>query len=432
MGMTLPAVLLVLDVYPLRRLEWAAWRTSVKRLLVEKIPWFLLALIFAGVALAASQKHGVAPAGHDVFRRLVQAVYGLGFYPGKTVLPLDLSPLYILPPHFDPSAPRFLLAVTVVPLTAAALFLGRRRWPWAVAAAFAYAIIISPVLGLAQVGDQLVADRYSYLSCLPFAVLVAAALARLWLEWQAGTWTRVAWLAAAIGVTVWVGDLARQTYQQCGVWHDSFSLWDHAIRCDPANAVAFYNRGTMWQAQGDFDRAVADYETTLRLDPAYAKAYTNRGTIRQIRKNWTGARADYDMAIRVNAREARAYYNRGLLRKRQRDFEGTLADFDAAIRFKPNFFEAFTNRSVVRLNRGDVAGALADGDMAIRVSPRDPESYAHRAGLRLKQKDAAGAAADYAKALAVAPLNWPRRAAVEQQLQILRAPLPVHTPQPSR
>jgi tetratricopeptide (TPR) repeat protein len=109
-----------------------------------------------------------------------------------------------------------------------------------------------------------------------------------------------------------------------------------------------------------------------------------------------------------------------------------LADFDAAIRFKPNFFEAFTNRSVVRLNRGDVAGALADGDMAIRVSPRDPESYAHRAGLRLKQKDAAGAAADYAKALAVAPLNWPRRAAVEQQLQILRAPLPVHTPQPSR
>src|SRR5262249_17501132 len=144
-GMTLPVVLLVLDLYPLGRLR----REGPAKLLLEKVPWAVLA-VGAGV-MAFTAQHPIAAmrtlAEHGVVARSAQAAYALCFYPWKTVVPVGLSPLYLLELDLDPWRPRYILAMLAVAAVTAALVALRRRWPWALAAWVCYAVIVSPVLG---------------------------------------------------------------------------------------------------------------------------------------------------------------------------------------------------------------------------------------------------------------------------------------------
>jgi hypothetical protein len=155
----MPALLLVLDVWPLRRVRGPG---AVWRLVAEKAPFVALTLVFARLATWAQAGAGEAMralSDHGPGERLVQALYGLAWYPAKTVAPLDLAPIYALPPELSLADPRFALPALAVLAATALLVAMRRRWPGALAAWVAFAVIVSPVLGLAQSGPQLVADR---------------------------------------------------------------------------------------------------------------------------------------------------------------------------------------------------------------------------------------------------------------------------------
>src|SRR5262249_46671696 len=110
---------------------------------------------------------------HGILARMAQAFYGLVFYPIRTLLPFGLSNIYEFPRPFSPLATQFLVAAAGVLIITAILILLRRRFPAGLAAWACYVVIVAPVLGIAQSGPQLVADRYSYLSCLPLAILAA-------------------------------------------------------------------------------------------------------------------------------------------------------------------------------------------------------------------------------------------------------------------
>jgi hypothetical protein len=177
-GMTLLAVLLLLDVYPLRR--FAPDGRGRMALLLEKVPYALLAFaaflltVRAFVPFQATR----TLAEHGVLARTAQAAYGLVFYVWKTGVPLRLSPLYVLEERLDPAAPRYLFAFALVAAITLGLVLLRRRWPWALAAWACYTLIVFPALGFAGAGPQIAADRFTYLACLPWAVLAAARLPR--------------------------------------------------------------------------------------------------------------------------------------------------------------------------------------------------------------------------------------------------------------
>ena len=174
-AITLPVVLLVLDVYPLRRIgAGEQFAASCQKVLLEKIPFVLIAVVFAWIAWLAQERWSIRAESFGVVQRLMSAAYSLCFYPLKTAVPVGLSPLYVLDPVFIATKPKYVLTALAVPAIAVVLVLMRRRWPWALAAGVCYAIIVSPVLGLAQSGEQIAADRYAYLSCLPFAILIAA------------------------------------------------------------------------------------------------------------------------------------------------------------------------------------------------------------------------------------------------------------------
>jgi tetratricopeptide (TPR) repeat protein len=270
-GMVLPALLLVLDAYPLGR-----WRTrrDLLPLVVEKLPLAAPAIACAALARWAQASQGGTMktlAEHTLAERALQAGYGLAWYPWKTLAPLGLSPLYELPDELRLGQARFLVpAVAVLALTGL-LWACRRRWPALAAAWAAYTVIVAPVLGLLQSGPQLVADRYSYLACVPFALLAGGGW--LWAMQRA----RSALLAGAAGAAVLVLALAGSTAltrAQVGHWRSDAALWEHALALEPASYGALLQLGNVRLAEGRVAEARELLERGFELedDPRFLEA----------------------------------------------------------------------------------------------------------------------------------------------------------------
>jgi len=278
----LPLVLLLMDVYPLGRLpaRWRAWGAPEARAVWrEKVPYALLAAVAAAVALAVNHARAIsAPIeSYPPSSRLAMLAYGLTFYVQRTVAPVGLSPLYELPAHVGPLDPPFLASTVVVVLLTVALGLLRRRWPAGLALWITYALLLVPVSGVFQAGHQLVADRYSYLSCLPWALLLGAAVGAT-LDAATSGRLRRPFAAVAIGVVaVWITGLASLTWFQVQIWRDSGTLWRSALDSDPACVLCYNQLGAVLGNRGDSGSAVYYFERALALRPNDAGLHGNLG-----------------------------------------------------------------------------------------------------------------------------------------------------------
>jgi hypothetical protein len=382
-GMTLPVVLLALDLSPLRRLPGASWRAR-SRVVLEKLPWAVLAGGAAAIAFAAQHRIEAMRtlAEHGPLERTLQATYGISFYLWKTLVPTRLSPLYLLPDDLSVATPRFGVPLALVLVITVVTLLGWRRRPWLAAAWVSYVAILSPVLGFAQTGPQLAADRYTYLASLPLVALLAAGIERL----LAAAPRRRA-LVVAAGATIVTGygiACARQTR----VWHDSMTLWNHALAVDAGNFVAWTNRGWTRHLAGELPGAVADYDEALRLRPAYPLALNDRGFARQM----------------------------------QGDVPGAIADYTQAYALDPHYAETVYNRATAYHGSGNLAAALADYTQAIALDPTDPRFPNNRGLVRRALGDLAGAREDFRRALEVAEPDWDGRSVIVQNLAGLDAP----------
>src|SRR5437899_178650 len=184
MVVNLPVVLLILDVYHLRRLGGALgwWSEPARWVYVEKIPFVLLAAAASAIAvMAQSSVHAAASLAQlSALDRLAVAAYGLSFYLWKTIVPLNLSPLYELRPPVNHGATPFILRYGVILAISAIVLALRRRVPGLLAAWVVYVVVLLPVLGIVQSGPQIAADRYTYLAGLGWAILAGAGLLSCW------------------------------------------------------------------------------------------------------------------------------------------------------------------------------------------------------------------------------------------------------------
>lgn len=288
--MTLPAILVVLDVYPLRRLpervrDWLG--AAARPVWLEKAPYLGLALASAAMAYYA-QSFATALGTYPWATRIAAAFYGLWFYLGKTIWPLPLSPLYEVPIPLDPFEPRFVgRAIAVIGVTVA-LFALRRRWPAGLAVWACYGIMLAPVTGLVvRAGFQLSADRYSYLACLGLTLLLGAA---------AGVVARRGALrllaAAAVALALFAG-LSALTWRQVQVWHDNFTLWRHAVAVTPECAICQNNLGAFYLHLGDPVAALPHFRTALALRPDRVEVHGNLGRALAQLGRWAEAIEEY-------------------------------------------------------------------------------------------------------------------------------------------
>jgi protein O-mannosyl-transferase len=232
-GITLPLVLLVIDLFPLRRRSDAP-SVSWRRLIGEKLLYLPFALASAILAVQAQSTARLSFEVFGLFKRIALACYGLWFYPIKLVWPSNLTPLVLLDTYFDPTRPLYVACMALVALALLALVLLRRRLPGLVAAAVAYAILVSPVLGFSQSGPQKVADRYTYIAAIPLCVLAGGLLLSWMVAGEPRKVARRSALAAGIALIACgvLGTLARS---QTWVWRDSESLFRRIVEVEPHN-----------------------------------------------------------------------------------------------------------------------------------------------------------------------------------------------------
>jgi len=277
-AMTLPLVLLILDVYPLRRLPGpGGWfGPAARKVWLEKVPFFVVSLADGAIALHAGVRdHLVEPvAVLGVASRIAITVYGMAFYLLKTVVPIGLSPLYPLTRYKTAlgAMPFQMSAAAVLLITLTCLVL-RRRFPGLLAAWMASAVILLPVSGIIHNGFQIAADRYTYLACLSWALLAGAGFIVGWRALQhSSTGKRLTATAALLVLCT----LSYLTHSQIAFWHDSDTLWTRAIAVEPSFPAHLNLAGSLFNA-GNALGAIDQYRQAIALWPGNAAIHTMLG-----------------------------------------------------------------------------------------------------------------------------------------------------------
>ncbi len=373
MGVTLPIILLLLDWHPLRRIgHWGGQPAamSLRRAVLEKLPFLLFAIPVAIVAPLAARAASATAAleQHGVLARSLQACYGLAFYLWKTILPRGLSPIYELRLPIDLLAPRYIASAGIVLLAIVGLILLRRRQPAIVVALLCYALLLAPVSGFGQVGNQEAADRYSYLPAVALSGLIAAGLLRLWRTLRAPTWLKIGVGVCACGIAL---TLIPLTWRQCGVWRNTTTLWTYAAGVSPESSIAQNGYGWVLLQQKRYDEALPHFRRAIELQPTNPKAHHNIWiALREQGKSDELLQA-YRDSIRVYPTMADAYYNLGNELRRRGDLADALASYQMAVELQPGHASAQTNLANLLGQRGDHDAALAHYEAATRADPRN-------------------------------------------------------------
>jgi len=343
-AITLPAILLLLDVYPLRRLGGGPGRwigRAVWGVWLEKIPFLLLGIADGAMVLYfAVQNHlveGVGALGWAT--RIKITVYGMAFYLRKTVAPTDLSPLYPLTRYKTLlwAAPFQMSAAIVLPVTLLCLLL-RRRFPGLLAVWTACAITLLPVSGLIQNGFQIAADRYSYLACLGYAILAGAAVS---LSLRVGNPSRLRTAAIASAALLVLSSLSLVTRKQMAIWRDSDTLWSRAIAVEPS-FVAHLNLGSSFSSEGDSLGAAQQFRQAIALWPENGAAHNNLGKALLQLRQWAEAAQEFRMAVQLDPTPG-AFNSLAHALTREGKIDEAVAALREALRIDPGDVSARTN-----------------------------------------------------------------------------------------
>jgi len=243
-----------------------------------------------------------------------------------------------------------------------------------------YVVTLLPVLGLVQVGNQAMADRYTYLPSLgPF---LAAGLCSAWIVERLLSGKRAALAEKGAIITaalLLVAGLSVLTVQQTAVWRNSPGLWTYVIEHAPRRIPLMYvNRGAAFQKNGFYDKAVADYEKAIELDPGAYRAYISLGAVLEQAGQLDGALGAVERAIAVNPSSYEAYRNRGMLFEKRGRFDEAIADYTRAVTLRPTYHEAYNSRGLVYAKMGQFDEAIADYSETIRINPRHFGAYVNR------------------------------------------------------
>jgi protein O-mannosyl-transferase len=410
---TLPAVLLLLDIYPLRRLGGSNgwWSETTRAVYWEKLPFALLSVVGAAATffshaliddMASLERLGV-------LERLTVSVYGLWFYFWKTVAPFKLSPLYELPSQADLWTLSFMFSYVVV-ILAMALGLGlRHRLPGLGIAGLAYTATLLPVLGIFHNGPQIVADRYSYLACMGWAVLAGAG-AQYFLQSSANApmGKRHLVLGSCLTAVLLVG-LGFLTWQQTQIWRDPEKLWNHVLSTTGESLFARNNLGNALAAEGRFDEAVDQFQRALRIDPNDSDAVYNLGNALARQGNFEAAGKQLQYALQVNPRNAMAAYDLGNVRVRQGRFDEAMNQFERALKTDPGLTRAHYNIGNLLTQQGKLDEAIAHFRQVMLLAPEDGRAPYHLGQIFSRQGKFDEAIRHYRLALRIDPSNLKAR-----------------------
>jgi len=360
MAVTLPAVLLLLDYWPLRRLSWGAVR--------EKIPIFVVAAAAAAWAFVGAGVVGaLKPLELIGFPdRAANALVSYVRYLVHAAWPTRLSPWYSHPALEGVALASKTVAGAAVLLATVTLLavLVRRHRPHLTVGWFWYLVTLFPVIGIVQVGGQAMADRYTYFPLLGIFVLVVWELGALPL-WRA-RWARP---AGALLVAASLIVLTVLTGRQTAIWHDPMTFWTYTVRANPRAAIGYLALGGLFAAERRPDDAIAAYRRALKLRPDYVNAHTEVGNLLAQRGRLAAAAAHYRKAIGRRREAAVDHSNLANVLLNQDRPAQARRHLEIALALRPDFAEAHNNLGIVLAGEGQLDDAIEQFRAALRAKP---------------------------------------------------------------
>jgi protein O-mannosyl-transferase len=406
MLVTAPFVLLLLDYWPLGRIQgWsrpsdtlAIEQLPAGQLLLEKLPLLLLSAASSVITLRAQRAVGAVgtlpfPAG----TRLENGINSYAMYLWKAVWPADLTLFY---PYSGHSLSLWMVGVAALILIAtSALVLKLRSRGYLVAAWLWFLGTLIPVIGVVQVGNQAMADRYAYIPLIGVFVLIAWAIA----DWAKGKKLGLE-LYAISAICVLVA-LSVATYRQIGHWRDSLSVWTHALNVTQHNFVAEDNMGVALVQLNRVEEAYPFFVRAAQDQPNDPVARLNIGTYLYQHGRQAEAISQYQLALRLGAEPAMlatTYTNLGSAYSDLGDYAKARTSFEQALRFNPNQAGACQGLALVAQKQGDLEEAIHYFARFADLQPSG-EAYLQLARALAQANHRAEALAAYQQALTLAP-----------------------------
>ncbi len=389
MLVTLPLVLLLLDYWPLQRVE------SAGRLVMEKLPFLALSMAASVLAVWTQQSVGAMTGTAPLPVRLENAVVSYATYLGRLFWPADMAMLYLYPARISIWQAGGALVVLGAVSWAVIREMKKRRylavgWFW-------YLGTLIPVIGLIQVGMQALADRYTYIPYIGLAVMISWGMTDLAQAWPrsrvALAWG--AWLAMAGCLAV--------TCSQVKYWRNSITLNEHASKVTSGNYVALSNLGESLMDNGKLDEAVKRFQEVIRLKPNAPKPYNNLGKVYAVQEKLDDAMAMFSKAISLNPGQSEAHYNLGSACMHKGKTAEGIAEFKTALRLKPDDINAQKMLAEALIKTGKATEAIPYCKAVVEAEPEDAHAHFTLGWAWLATKRPEQALASYKEAVRLAP-----------------------------
>ena len=328
MIVTLPAILMLLDYWPLERMFPSNGRAgvSLRKLIMEKVPFFALAAISCAVTYLTTLFSGVvgSSTAYPLSVRLTNVVVSYAAYIWKMFWPDRMAcfyPFHIPEPWDVAVAAIFLagLSIFVIRYWKQYRFLAT-GWLW-------YLVALLPVIGFIQAGSQSMADRYSYVSLIGIFIMISWGAADCLGRKSRTLWPIAVAIVLALSIRAWF---------QVGVWKDAVTLSRHAVRVTSDNFQQYNNLGIHLADQGRYDEAISNYFESIKINPDFAWTRNNLGNALMAQGRLDAAIQEFWKALRLNPSYAEAHNNLGIALAKQGNFEEAISHFLEALKADAN------------------------------------------------------------------------------------------------
>ena len=428
-----------------------------KKLILEKVPFFIFALIFGLIAIGAQKQSEalVDEQGYDFLQRIAIASYAFMMYIKELIIPVNLSAINPYPDIIHQSIPA-LYYLMIIPAIAVAiseiLFIKKKKKTLAFAIGF-FIVNIFLLLQFIPVGSAVHSDRYAYIPSIGYVIL----LAFLIFDFIEKKPENKQLILSLSGIYVLL--LLVLTFIRCDIWQNSETLWKDTVKKSPTSVVAqnnlgswkdrqaakamenlqfeeakkfrtaaiedftkaingkpdyknaYYNRGVSEYELGKLIKdtalirsSISDFSKALEQDPQFADAYHNRGNAKAELGELQAALKDFDLAISFNSEDAKYYVNRGVTKGKTGNINGAINDFNIALQLGSEDQSAvYSNMGKAKMLLGKTEEAIKDYDYAVKLNPKQYTAYLNRGLAKQKLKDFRGAVEDFTECLKINP-----------------------------
>ncbi|MFH1321424.1 MAG: tetratricopeptide repeat protein [Bacteroidota bacterium] len=391
------------------------------KVILDKIPFFVISLIFGLIAIYAvySDEQTIIKGIHTNSEKIQLAGYGLLFYLNKLILPFNLSAFYPYPSYQSGFLPVYfwLFPFLVIALTCLVFYSIRFTRKIIFGVGFFIATILF-VIQLIQTNSAIVADHYTYLPYIGVFYLAGEAysyishLPRLYQSHNktfigSGILLFFKYLKYCYVIIIIVIILVFSflTHNRIKVWQNSIFLWNDVIHKHPNAQIAYFNLGNAYVALQDYSEAIKNLDRAIEINPYYYFSYNNRGNAKHKLKDYQEAIKDYKRAILLNPGFETAYCNKGAVNFDIKNYEEAMSDFNKAIELNPGYSEAYLNRANVKAALQNYHEAIKDFNKTIELSPYNSKAYFMRGNVSVVLKNYKEAITYFDKSIDLDPEN---------------------------